>query len=107
MAPKRQASLKASAALSTRKKPTTTTTRRKSTSAAEAHPDHGQVLERMRQFDLNPQYGPCVGITRLERWERAQRLGRMPPAEVKAALTDPATTEAIPDINKHLWHDIL
>lgn len=61
----------------------------------------------MRQFDLNPQYGPCVGITRLERWERAQRLGKAPPAQVKALLTDPATTKAIPDINNNLWHDIL
>ncbi len=28
------------------------------------------------------EYGPCVGVTRLERWERAQMLGLNPPFEV-------------------------
>ncbi len=33
-------------------------------------------------FDLSYEYGPCVGVTRLERWERALALGLNPPAEV-------------------------
>ena len=28
------------------------------------------------------EFGPCVGIPRLERWERAQALGLKPPKEV-------------------------
>ena len=28
------------------------------------------------------EFGPCVGIPRLERWERAQALGLNPPKEV-------------------------
>jgi DNA polymerase delta, subunit 4 len=28
------------------------------------------------------EYGPCVGVTRLERWERAAALGLNPPPEV-------------------------
>ncbi|KAH1134038.1 hypothetical protein GYH30_012450 [Glycine max] len=32
----------------------------------------------LRQFDLNMAYGPCLGMTRLARWERAQRLGLNP-----------------------------
>ncbi|KAL2160154.1 hypothetical protein VTH06DRAFT_1809 [Thermothelomyces fergusii] len=40
----------------------------------------------LRYFDVNSQYGPCVGITRLKRWQRAQRLGLNPPIEVLAVL---------------------
>ncbi|KAK6363814.1 hypothetical protein TWF730_001222 [Orbilia blumenaviensis] len=40
----------------------------------------------LRHFDLSSQYGPCVGVTRLKRWERAQRLGLEPPIEVLAVL---------------------
>jgi len=29
---------------------------------------------------------PCIGITRLKRWQRAQRLGLDPPVEVLAVL---------------------
>ena len=36
----------------------------------------------LRQFDLDSRFGPCSGITRLERWERAVELGLDPPAEV-------------------------
>ena len=28
------------------------------------------------------EYGPCIGMTRLERWERAKSLGLNPPTEV-------------------------
>lgn len=35
-----------------------------------------------RLLDRNYDYGPCVGVTRLERWERAQALGLNPPSEV-------------------------
>lgn len=40
-----------------------------------------------RPFDRNIcrsyEYGPCVGVSRLERWERAQALGLNPPPEVR------------------------
>ena len=44
------------------------------------------VETRLRQFDLEVRFGPCMGISRLQRWERAQRLGKEPPADVKALL---------------------
>lgn len=34
----------------------------------------------LREFDLSSKYGPCMGISRLERWERAAKLGLEPPA---------------------------
>ncbi|NWJ11858.1 DPOD4 polymerase, partial [Crypturellus undulatus] len=44
------------------------------------------VLDMLRLFDLAWEYGPCTGITRLQRWERAQALGLSPPALVRDAL---------------------
>ncbi|RDX51399.1 hypothetical protein OH76DRAFT_1401731 [Lentinus brumalis] len=40
----------------------------------------------LRVFDLSYEYGPCVGVSRLDRWERAQALGLSPPPEVKEIL---------------------
>jgi len=40
----------------------------------------------LRVFDLSYEYGPCIGVTRLERWERAEALGLNPPPEVKEIL---------------------
>jgi DNA polymerase delta subunit 4 len=36
----------------------------------------------LRTFDLSYEYGPCVGVSRLERWERAKAMGLNPPQEV-------------------------
>ncbi|CCM01366.1 uncharacterized protein FIBRA_03416 [Fibroporia radiculosa] len=49
---------------------------------------HGQnmVDHILRVFDLSYEYGPCIGVTRLERWERAETLGLKPPPEVKEIL---------------------
>jgi hypothetical protein len=38
-----------------------------------------QLLHR---FDLNPSLGPCMSISRSQRWLRAHRLGKQPPREV-------------------------
>lgn len=40
----------------------------------------------LRYFDVSSHYGPCIGITRIRRWQRAQRLGLNPPIEVLAVL---------------------
>ncbi|TBU56796.1 DNA polymerase delta, subunit 4-domain-containing protein [Dichomitus squalens] len=40
----------------------------------------------LRVFDLSYEYGPCVGVSRLDRWERAHALGLNPPPEVKEIL---------------------
>ncbi|KAI0701136.1 DNA polymerase delta, subunit 4-domain-containing protein [Cerioporus squamosus] len=48
----------------------------------------------LRVFDLSYEYGPCVGVSRLERWERAQALGLSPPPEVKEILlTEEGSTD--------------
>ncbi|KAI1471091.1 DNA polymerase delta, subunit 4-domain-containing protein [Daldinia caldariorum] len=40
----------------------------------------------LRYWDVSSQYGPYVGITRVKRWKRADKLGLNPPLEVLAVL---------------------
>ena len=42
-----------------------------------------KVHEILRIFDLNDEYGPCVGFSRLARWERAHKAGLNPPIQVR------------------------
>ncbi|KAM5225174.1 DNA polymerase delta subunit 4 isoform 1-T1 [Hipposideros larvatus] len=58
-------------------------------------------LELLRQFDLAWQYGPCTGITRLQRWHRAQQMGLDPPPEVHQVLQ---THPGDPRFQCSLWH---
>ncbi|KAF3450105.1 hypothetical protein FNV43_RR06185 [Rhamnella rubrinervis] len=48
--------------------------------------DYDEKEDLLRQFDMNMAYGPCVGITRLARWERACKLGLNPPEEIGGLL---------------------
>ncbi|KAL1124831.1 hypothetical protein V6Z11_A13G000900 [Gossypium hirsutum] len=50
--------------------------------------DFDEQEQVLRQFDMNMANGPCVGITRLDRWERAQRMGLNPPKEIESLLRD-------------------
>lgn len=52
-----------------------------------------QLEDVLRQFDLNPRYGPFVGIDRMERWERAEKFGLDPPPAIHKLLQ---TGNAIP-----------
>ncbi|XP_007518720.1 DNA polymerase delta subunit 4 [Erinaceus europaeus] len=58
-------------------------------------------LELLRQFDLAWQYGPCTGITRLQRWLRAEQMGLEPPPEVQQLLL---THPGDPRYQCSLWH---
>ncbi|KAL1927426.1 hypothetical protein VTP01DRAFT_3663 [Rhizomucor pusillus] len=50
----------------------------------------------LRQFDLDYKFGPCVGLTRLERWERAEQLGLNPPEEIKRIIqANPTENESL------------
>mmetsp|Transcript_29388 Transcript_29388/g.78975 ORF Transcript_29388/g.78975 Transcript_29388/m.78975 type:complete len:122 (+) Transcript_29388:67-432(+) len=48
-----------------------------------------QAEKELRNFDLNQMFGPCVGLDRNERWERAKALGLDPPHIIKEALATP------------------
>ncbi|KAK4101111.1 hypothetical protein N658DRAFT_507420 [Parathielavia hyrcaniae] len=58
--------------------------------AKAVHKKHGEGLSTgekvLRYFDVSSQYGPCIGIARIKRWQRAQKLGLSPPIEVLAVL---------------------
>ncbi|XP_019438907.1 PREDICTED: DNA polymerase delta subunit 4-like [Lupinus angustifolius] len=42
--------------------------------------------EILMKFDMDMTYGPCVGMTRQERWKRAQNMGLNPPKEIESFL---------------------
>ncbi|KAK3586410.1 hypothetical protein CHS0354_013114 [Potamilus streckersoni] len=61
-----------------------------------------QDIAILKQFDLTLEFGPCIGVTRLERWMRAEKHGLNPPKDVKELLdqhiNDPEYTDC-------LWKD--
>ncbi|KAM6115414.1 DNA polymerase delta subunit 4 [Pterocles gutturalis] len=65
-------------------------------------PPDPAVLEMLRRFDLAWEYGPCTGITRLQRWERAQALGLSPPSSIRDALLEHQDN---PEVTYSLWHE--
>lgn len=71
-----------------------------------AGPDtHNNVHHILRVFDMTSKYGPYIGVSRLQRWERAKKWGLNPPEEIKMILTtvegenDPAYRENV----LHSW----
>jgi DNA polymerase delta subunit 4 len=63
-----------------------------------------KVIERLKQFDLNYDYGPCIGITRLERWKRANKLGLNPDRIILIILTSEKISQQIANVNESLWY---
>ncbi|XP_054460385.1 DNA polymerase delta subunit 4 [Anoplopoma fimbria] len=57
-------------------------------------------LQRLSQFDLDWRFGPCTGISRLQRWERAKLHGLSPSEEIKELLLQ---THTDPEYNLSLW----
>jgi DNA polymerase delta subunit 4 len=49
-------------------------------------PDYSKEEMMLRKFDMNMAYGPCFGMTRVERYERAVKFGLNPPREVGLLL---------------------
>ncbi|KAI9464674.1 DNA polymerase delta, subunit 4-domain-containing protein [Boletus coccyginus] len=45
-----------------------------------------RIHQMLRFFDMSYEFGPCIGMTRLERWERAEAFGLNPPVEVRDIL---------------------
>jgi len=58
------------------------------------------VGEVLRQFDISAKYGPCLGMTRYERWLRAFDLGLDPPAAVLDILN---RSQNLTFLNKCMW----
>jgi DNA polymerase delta subunit 4 len=45
-----------------------------------------QDMPELVRFDYNHIFGPSKGITRLQRWERAERFGLNPPTDIKTNI---------------------
>ena len=53
---------------------------------------------RLREWDLNSRFGPCMSLTRLERWERAAKLDLDPPVLVYNIM------KTFPELNgSNIW----
>ncbi|XP_068607303.1 DNA polymerase delta subunit 4 isoform X1 [Brachionichthys hirsutus] len=69
---------------------------------AEGQTARQEGLEKLRHFDLDWRFGPCTGISRLDRWERAKGHGLNPPGEIRDLLLH---TQADPEYSHSLWRD--
>ena len=62
----------------------------------------GCIEPELRAFDLDVRYGPCDGITRRARWERAYDLGLSPPVRIVEILLSHVAHH--PPANDALWN---
>ncbi|XP_037545981.1 DNA polymerase delta subunit 4 [Nematolebias whitei] len=60
-----------------------------------------EELQKLKQFDLDWRFGPCSGISRLQRWERAKLHGLNPPEEIRELLQ----THSDPEHSLSLWRE--
>eukprot|EP00038_Savillea_parva_P007499 m.170605 g.170605 ORF g.170605 m.170605 type:complete len:114 (-) comp13262_c0_seq1:264-605(-) len=66
--------------------------------------DRSDDERRLKEFDLDNTFGPCVGISRLDRWERAKSNGLEPPADVLRLIQQ---NSGDPSYTQNLWNDRL
>ncbi|TPX39801.1 hypothetical protein SeLEV6574_g06976 [Synchytrium endobioticum] len=66
--------------------------------------DRQQTIEMLRAFDLNGKFGPCVGLSRFERWERAKKFGMNPPESLGKFLSSDIVENDI-ELSQNLWYD--
>ncbi|KAL1597962.1 hypothetical protein SLS60_008450 [Paraconiothyrium brasiliense] len=77
-------------------------------SAPRYHQDDLSLEEKiLRKFDMTGEFGPCVGIARLKRWKRAQRLGLEPPVEVLAVLLKEQDSKDKISVQRSVMDEIL
>eukprot|EP00290_Baffinella_frigidus_P005820 CAMPEP_0180135612 /NCGR_PEP_ID=MMETSP0986-20121125/10948_1 /TAXON_ID=697907 /ORGANISM="non described non described, Strain CCMP2293" /LENGTH=145 /DNA_ID=CAMNT_0022076371 /DNA_START=25 /DNA_END=462 /DNA_ORIENTATION=- len=56
----------------------------------------------LRTFDMQTLYGPCMSLTRVERFERASKLNLQPPQRVRQIL------DAFPEMRERsVWHALV
>eukprot|EP00230_Micromonas_polaris_P008402 CAMPEP_0117632948 /NCGR_PEP_ID=MMETSP0802-20121206/4865_1 /TAXON_ID=38833 /ORGANISM="Micromonas sp., Strain CCMP2099" /LENGTH=109 /DNA_ID=CAMNT_0005437447 /DNA_START=31 /DNA_END=360 /DNA_ORIENTATION=+ len=51
-------------------------------------------LNILKLFDMTSKFGPALGLTRLERWDRADKLELNPPQDVWKILTEASDDDA-------------
>eukprot|EP00040_Diaphanoeca_grandis_P043852 m.10500 g.10500 ORF g.10500 m.10500 type:complete len:112 (-) comp8344_c0_seq1:243-578(-) len=78
---------------------TTKTTKIKVTSTAQS--PTSEDLQFLKHFDLNSDYGPNVGITRFDRYNRAKRNGLAPPQRIAELIMQFSEN---PEVTEPLWN---
>lgn len=61
---------------------------KKTKKSTPAEPEARTIEDFLARFDGNRDYGPYLGISRMTRWNRAQKFGDNPPQEVMDILKD-------------------
>lgn len=51
-------------------------------------------FRKLQKFDGDARFGPALGLQRMDRWKRAERLGLNPPQDVHDLLVRFAAQEA-------------
>jgi DNA polymerase delta, subunit 4 len=54
--------------------------------ADQKHDNEGDIDKLLAQFDGAREFGPCLGITRMERWSRAEKYDCNPSPRIKDIL---------------------
>lgn len=62
--------------------------------------------EILKQYDLNADYGPMIGISRTDRFKRAEYFNLNVADEVKDILCDKDLLQKHPELDLNIWHDI-
>ena len=65
-----------------------------------------EMQEILREFDLNVDYGPILGITRTARFKRAILFDIPVKNEVFRILSDQNLLKHFPQLNLNIWHGI-
>ncbi|KAE9390450.1 hypothetical protein BT96DRAFT_1002267 [Gymnopus androsaceus JB14] len=65
------------------------------------------VLTRLREFDWSSKYGPFIGMTRMERWRRAQQLELDPPQDIYLILLEIEKDKDHPWRNSHVTQMVM
>ncbi|AWP06384.1 putative DNA polymerase delta subunit 4 [Scophthalmus maximus] len=68
----------------------------------DSDPVREEELQKLLKFDLDWRFGPCTGISRLQRWERAKLHGLNPPEEIRDLLLQTLTD---PEYKHSLWRE--
>lgn len=64
------------------------------------------IQEILKQFDLDINYGPIIGISRTDRLKRAEYFEIPLIDEVKKILNDQDLLEKHPELDLNIWNDL-
>lgn len=68
--------------------------------------DISAFQEILKEFDLNCDYGPIIGIPRTARYNRAKNFNLPIKGEITQILTNLELLQEYPDLDLNIWHNI-